>query len=349
MRKADQMLLEWYDANKRSLPWRGTRDPYRIWLSEIMLQQTRVETVKGYYLRFLERYPDVHALARAESDELLKMWEGLGYYSRARNLHKAAKLVSKAGGAFPGDVKGLEKLPGIGPYVARAVASIAWDIPVPALDGNQMRVLSRLLGISRVLKTPFDIEDEAMEALSFSRPGDYNQALMDLGSAVCTPKKPDCDACPLKSICCAYVEGDPEFYPQRPAPVVKKEEERTVCIIECPGGIAIRRRPEGGLLGGLYEFPSFEGYLDENEASAALSEAGFKNIRDVRRLPDAKHVFTHLIWKMRGLYLRADAAPEGFIIVDSAAFAARAFPTALRKYHEIAGDLLHSIESGNDL
>jgi len=210
-------------------------------------------------------------------------------------------------------------------------------------------VLSRLLGISRVLKTPFDIEDEAMKALSFSRPGDYNQALMDLGSAICTPKKPGCEKCPLKAACCAYAEGDPEFYPQRPAPVVKKEEERTVCIIECPGGIAIRRRPEGGLLGGLYEFPSAEGHLDATESAAVLSGMGFVNLRDFKDIGSAKHVFTHLVWRMQGIYCRADAAPEDVIIAGADEFSARAFPTALRKYHEIAGDLLHSIESGNDL
>ena len=348
MNTAD-LLLEWYDQNKRSLPWRGTKDPYRIWLSEIMLQQTRAETVKAYYRRFLERYPDIHALAAADTDEILKMWEGLGYYSRARNLHKTAKIVSQSGGAFPKSVRELEKLPGIGPYAARAIASIARNECTPALDGNQMRVLSRLLGISRVLKTPFDIESEAMEIISRDRPGDYNQALMDLGSSVCTPKKPDCGNCPLKSVCAAFSEGDPEFYPQRPAPVIKKEESLTVFIIECPGGIAIRRRSEGGLLGGLYEFPSVEGHPGENEALPVLSGMGFANIRGFRPLPPAKHVFTHLVWKMQGGYCRADAAPEGFIIADYAAFSARAFPTALRKYHEIADELLRSIESGGQL
>ena len=344
-----ELLLEWYDKNKRSLPWRGTKDPYPIWLSEIMLQQTRAETVKGYYRRFLERYADIHALAAAESDEILKMWEGLGYYSRARNLHKTAKIVSEGGGSFPCSVKELEKLPGIGPYAARAIASIAWNECAPALDGNQMRVISRLLGISRILKTPFDIENEAMEIISRSRPGDYNQALMDLGSAVCTPKKPNCTNCPLKGVCSAIEDGDPEFYPQRPAPISKKEEELTVFIVECPGGIAIRRRSEGGLLGGLYEFPSAEGHLSESEATAVLSDMGFANPQAAKKLPDAKHVFTHLIWKMKGIYCRAGTAPEGFIIADQAAFAARAFPTALRKYHEIADELLRSIESDKQL
>ena len=344
-----EMLLKWYDENKRTLPWRGTNDPYRIWLSEIMLQQTRAETVKAYYARFLQRFEDIFALAGAPIDEILKMWEGLGYYSRARNLHKAAKIIAENGGIFPDTVKGLEKLPGIGPYVARAIASIAWNECAAALDGNQMRVISRLLGIARILKTPFDIENEAMELISRSRPGDYNQALMDLGSAICTPKNPDCANCPLKGVCAAYAEGDPEFYPQRPAPVAKKEEKKTIFIVECPGGIAIRRRDEGGLLGGLYEFTSLDGHLAEKDALSALSSMGFINSRDVRPLPAAKHVFTHLIWRMQGFYCRADAVPEGFIIADCDAFAARAFPTALRKYHEIALDLLRSIESESNM
>ena len=344
-----ELLLEWYDENKRTLPWRGTKDPYRIWLSEIMLQQTRAETVKAYYRRFLDRFGDVFALADAETDEILKMWEGLGYYSRARNLHKAAKIVSESGGTFPETVKGLEKLPGIGPYAARAIASIGWNECVPALDGNQMRVISRLLGISRVLKTPFDIENEAMELISRDRPGDYNQALMDLGAAICTPKKPDCANCPLRDVCCAYSEGDPEFYPRRPAPIAKKEEKRTVFIIECPGGIAICKRKEGGLLGGLYEFPSLDGFLSEKDAISAISGMDFVNLRDFRILLPARHVFTHLVWHMQGFYCRADHAPEGFIIADREAFASHAFPTALRRYHEIALDLLCSIESESKL
>lgn len=332
-------LLDWYDANARRLPWRGTKDPYRVWLSEIMLQQTRAEAVARYYDRFLERFPDVHALAAAPEDEVLKLWEGLGYYSRARNLHAAAKRISAAGGRFPDTVEGLEGLPGVGPYAARAVASIAYNLCVPALDGNQMRVLSRVLAEERVLKTPFDLEAEASACISRARPGDYNQALMDLGSGVCTPKRPKCPACPLSPVCRARAAGDAERYPLRPAPVPKREEPRTVFLIETPEGVCVRRRDGERLLGGLYEFPSVAGHLSPDAAKAALAELGCASCRDFAALPPAKHVFTHMIWRMQGFRLRADAAPDGLRAVDADGLRALAFPSALRKYLEIALNL----------
>ena len=330
-------LLRWYDTNKRSLPWRGSRDPYRIWLSEIMLQQTRAEAVVRYYERFLARFPDVFSLAEAEEDEVLKLWEGLGYYSRARNLHKAAKRIAEMGGRFPDTIEGLESLPGVGPYAARAIGSIAYDICAPALDGNQMRVLSRCLAEERILKTPFDLHDQAMELISRDRPGDYNQALMDLGSMVCTAKKPKCLLCPLNSICQAYIDGEPERYPLRPAPVSKRDEPRSVFIIQTPAGICIRRRSEK-LLGGLYEFPSLEGHLSPAEAQAALEEMGFGGLSGFSALPEAKHVFTHLVWQMKGWLAQAETVPDDMLVVSD--FDSYAFPSALRAYHEIASDLL---------
>ena len=336
--KLNELLLNWYDANARSLPWRGTRDPYRIWLSEIMLQQTRTGAVERYYARFLARFPDVFALAAAPQDEVLKLWEGLGYYSRARNLHAAAKRVAENGGTFPNTVEGLMELPGVGPYAARAIASIAYDLPVPALDGNQMRVLSRCFAVERVLKTPFDLEAEALGCMDRARPGDYNQALMDLGSAICTPKRPDCANCPLSPICRAGEE--PERYPMRPAPVAKREEPRTVFLIETPGGIVVRRRDAEKLLGGLYEFPSAQGHLSRDEAVAFLEELGFHAPREFKPLPDAKHVFTHLIWRMRGWHVRVDGAPEDALAADADGLRARAFPSALRVYREIALELV---------
>ena len=338
--KLNELLLDWYDANARSLPWRGTRDPYRVWLSEIMLQQTRTGAVERYYARFLERFPDVFALADAPEDEVLKLWEGLGYYSRARNLHRAAKRVAERGGVFPGSVEGLMELPGIGPYAARAIASIAYDLPVPALDGNQMRVLSRCFAVERVLKTPFDLEREALDCLDRARPGDYNQALMDLGASICIPKRPRCAGCPLFPVCRA--KEDPERYPLRPAPVAKREEPRTVFLIETPSGIVIRRRDHEKLLGGLYEFPSVEGNLNRAEAGAFLAELGFRELRNFEPLPGAKHVFTHLIWQMRGWRVRADDIPAGALTADADGLRARAFPSALRKYLEIALELTAS-------
>ena len=341
--KLCDLLLSWYDQNARELPWRGTRDPYRIWLSEIMLQQTRTEAVRRYYERFLERFPDVFALAAADQDEVLKLWEGLGYYSRARNLHAAAKAVAASGGHFPDSVEGLQSLPGIGPYAARAIASIAYNICAPALDGNQMRVLSRCFAVERTLKTPFDLEEEALACISRERPGDYNQALMDLGASICTPKHPRCGDCPLSPICRACIEGEPECYPLRPAPVPKREEARTVLLAFTPRGVCIRRRAEGGLLGGLYEFPSAEGHLNAAEAVQYLSELGFTAVSDPQPLPPAKHVFTHLIWRMQGFSLRCDAAPEGFVEVDADGLRAHALPSALRKYREIALDMLEEM------
>lgn len=340
MMKLDELLLNWYDTHARSLPWRGSGDPYRIWLSEIMLQQTRAEAVVRYYERFLARFPNVHSLAQGELDEVLKLWEGLGYYSRARNLHAAARHISgEMNGEFPRTVEELEQLSGVGPYVARAVASIAWNVCAPALDGNQMRVLSRCFAVERILKTPFDLMPEAVQAISHSRPGDYNQALMDLGSAICTPKNPKCAACPLSPICQAYAEGEMERYPLRPAPVSKRDEDHTIFLIHTPNGVCIRRREEKKLLGGLYEFPSANGKLDSQAAMVFLSEAGYEGLHLLSPLPSAKHVFTHLIWHMSGWLLTAEKIPDGVQVADADQLRSRAFPSALRKYLEIALDI----------
>lgn len=334
--KIHETLLKWYDANARTLPWRGTRDPYRIWLSEIMLQQTRAETVMRYYPRFLERFPNVFALAQAPQDEVLKLWEGLGYYSRARNLHAAAKCVAASGGKFPDTVKGLEALPGVGSYAARAVASIAYNLPVPALDGNQMRVLSRLFAMERILKTPFDLESEAMACMDSERAGDYNQALMDLGSMICTPKNPKCALCPLIDFCRACAENEPERYPLRPAPINRREEKKTILLILSPDGWVIRRRSEGALLGGLYEFPACEGHLKRNEVESFLRESGFGSPTEFTPLPAAKHVFTHIVWRMQGWLVHVQTVPQDALLADGEGIRARAFPSALRVYREIA-------------
>lgn len=335
-------LLNWYDLNKRDLPWRHDTDPYHIWLSEIMLQQTRAEAVVRYYSRFLDAFPDVFALANAPEDAVLKLWEGLGYYSRARNLHKAAKLVASAGGQFPDTVEELQTLPGIGPYAARAIASISYNIAAPALDSNQMRVLSRCLAEERILKTPFDLHDQAMELISRDRPGDYNQALMDLGSRICTAKNPKCLLCPLNEICRAYADGDPERYPLRPAPIAKREEQRSVFLIQTPEGVFIQKRTQK-LLGGLYEFPSLEGHLSPAEAETQLENLGFGGISCIEPLPDSKHVFTHLVWRMRGWLVKAQSVPDKGIVVNADSISQYAFPSALRKYREIASDLLNDL------
>ncbi len=334
------LLLNWYQPNARDLPWRGTRDVYKIWLSEIMLQQTQAATVRGYYERFLEKFPTVAALAAADQDTVLKMWEGLGYYSRARNLHAAARQVCDSGGRFPQSVEGLQRLPGIGPYVARAVASIAYNIPCCALDGNQMRVLSRVYAVERMLNTPFDLRDIAEETLSRERPGDYNQALMDLGATICTPKQPKCEVCPLRDICLAHAADEAERYPIKPPPVPKRDVDKTILLVRCGGCIAVKKRPSKGLLGGLYEFPNIDGHIPEDELLPLLRETGFAGARNLSPLPRAKHVFTHLIWHMQARQLEADAVPEGLLLADAETFDACAFPSALRVYREIARDIL---------
>ncbi len=333
-------LLTWYDANARTLPWRGERDPYRIWLSEIMLQQTQTQTVKGYYARFLERFPDVFALAAADEESVLKLWEGLGYYSRARNLHAAAKAVANGrDGAFPTDAAGLRQLPGIGPYAANAIASIAYGEPVPALDGNQARVLSRVLAWEEALRTPFDLLEPATGLISRERPGDYNQALMDLGASVCLPKRPHCGDCPVAAHCEALKEEAQEDFPHKSAPVPKKEEDWSILLVFAGDKLLAHRRPKG-LLGGLYEFAAVPGHFDRAELSDALTRQGFGGVRILDRLPDARHVFTHRVWRMRGWTASCESFPEDFLPVDSGALAALPFPSALRVYRGIAEELI---------
>ena len=326
-------LLVWYDANKRELPWRGERVPYRIWLSEIMLQQTQTETVKGYYSRFLERFPNVGALADAPEEDVLKLWEGLGYYSRARNLHVAAKIVAHdMNGIFPKDAAGLRKLPGIGPYAANAIASIAYGEPGPALDSNQARVLSRVLAWEPEIRTPFDLLAPALEMISKDRPGDYNQALMDLGAKVCLPKSPKCDVCPVSVHCKAYAGDAVLEYPRKPAPTAKKEQDWTILLINIGDDILVRRRPKG-LLGGLYEFCPIDGHFaDASSLARVLEKHGFQNVKILEHLPDARHVFTHLVWKMQGWRVACEAAPEGYTPVSREALEALPFPSALRVY-----------------
>ena len=331
-------LLRWYDDCARVLPWRGAREPYRIWLSEIMLQQTQAETVKGYYARFLERFPSVFALAEADEQAVLKLWEGLGYYSRARNLHAAARVVAgELNGVFPACAAELRELPGVGPYAANAIASIAYGEPVPALDGNQARVLSRVLAWESEIRTPFDLLEPAMELIDRQRPGDYNQALMDLGAMVCAPKSPRCGDCPVAAHCQALAGDAVLEFPRKPAPVAKKEQNLTILLVFVKGRLLVRRRPKG-LLGGLYEFCALEGHPDPAEIREALLKQGFANPSAPRPLPGAKHVFTHIVWRMKGWRMDCDAAPEGFTAVDAAGFAALPFPSALRVYHRIAED-----------
>lgn len=297
-----QPLLRWYAQNARDLPWRHEVTPYRVWVSEIMLQQTRVEAVKGYFQRFLAALPDIPALAAAPQEQLLKLWEGLGYYSRARNLQKAAQvLVSDYAGALPADDKALLALPGIGSYTAGAIASIAFHLPVPAVDGNVLRVLARLRADSaNILDPAVKKRAEALLAplMPGARSGTFNQALMELGATVCVPNAPPrCAQCPVSALCRARQQGCAAQLPYRAPRKPRRVEQRTVFLLEQAGKVALRRRPAKGLLASLWELPGVPGWLEQEQAVDALRALGVEPLR-LLPLPPAKHVFTHVEWQM---------------------------------------------------
>ena len=297
-------ILPWYRENKRDLPWRHTRDPYRIWISEIMLQQTRVEAVKGYYKRFLDRLPDVAALASVSDEELMKLWEGLGYYSRARNLKKAAITVcEKHGGIFPSTYDEVLALSGIGEYTAGAICSFAFGLPYPAVDGNVLRVAARLLDFDG------DILDAKNKkaltaAVAATQPadaaGDFNQAMIELGATVCLPNgTPRCGECPLAARCAARLAGRESALPIRKKPAPRKIEERTVLILRIEDRVAIRKRPDTGLLSGLFEPFCLPARMTLDALSAWLAARGLSPLY-LTPLGEAKHIFTHLEWHMTG-------------------------------------------------
>lgn len=303
-------LLRWYDSSRRILPWREDPSPYRVWVSEIMLQQTRVEAVKPYFERFTARFPDIASLAAASEDELLKLWEGLGYYNRVRNMKKAAgEIMDNFGGSMPVSPEELLKLTGIGNYTAGAIASIANGVAVPAVDGNVLRVLSRYRADDRDMTDPKvrnSVEEFLREQIPQDRPGDFNQALMEIGAMVCLPNgKPKCEECPLSGNCQAFRLGKQLEYPVKKEKIRRKTEERTVLLIQDGKRTAIRKRPDSGLLAGMYEFPSIEGKKKQEEVLALLKEKGLNVIR-IRKLPSAKHIFTHKEWHMTGYAVRVD-------------------------------------------
>ena len=298
---AVQALLLWYQQNKRDLPWRHTSDPYRIWLSEIMLQQTRVEAVKPYYARFLDAAPDVEALAALPEERLMKLWEGLGYYSRARNLQKAARVVVEShNGVMPRSYEELLKLPGIGEYTAGAIASIAYGERVPAIDGNVLRVLARVSGSEADIALP-ETKKEFRGQLARVVPheaGNFTQSLIELGATVCAPnREPLCEVCPLRECCVAYREKKTDEIPVRSPKKPRRIEERTVFLIRDGDRTALRKRPPKGLLSGLYELPNVEGHLSEEEALAHLRSLGFEPLR-IQKIENAKQIFTHIEWHM---------------------------------------------------
>lgn len=294
-------LLAWYALNKRVFAFRGTRDPYRVWLSEIMLQQTRTETAGSYYERFLKRFPDVSALAQASEEQVLKAWEGLGYYTRARNLHKTAKIVAEEmAGVFPRTAEGLQKLPGIGPYAAAAIASIAFDEPVPAMDGNLNRVISRLFMIEEEIsssRTRRRLWELGSALMPETGAGEMNQALMDLGATVCLPGTPDCARCPLTSDCVSLKTGDPSGLPLMKAKKPPLLIPVSVTLLFCGDRVLLLARREA-LLRGLYVFLLLEGD-DTPEGALDTARQYAHQVSEVREIGAARHVFTHRIWQMR--------------------------------------------------
>jgi A/G-specific adenine glycosylase len=294
-------LLRWYRAHRRDLPWRRSSDPYAIWISESMLQQTRVDTVIPYYERFVARFPDAQALARANLDEVLEQWTGLGYYSRARNLHRAAQvLVREYDGQLPDDPEALRALPGVGRYTAGAVASIAFDRPEPVVDGNVARVLARLRDIREdVASAPVvrRLWEEAAALAAGPDPGDLNQALMELGATVCTPRRPRCSDCPVARRCAALRTGDPEALPVKTRKTPPRPIAAVAGRVERRGRLLAVQRPPEGLLGGLWELPGGELLAGEDPASAmvrSLRERTGLAVPGVDALGEVEHVFTHL-------------------------------------------------------
>jgi len=308
-------LVAFYEKNHRLLPWRQNRDPYRVWLSEIMLQQTRAESVIPYFERFLESFPTLQDLAKAQEQSVLKLWEGLGYYSRARNLHRAAKMIiEEYNGIFPKKREALLKLPGIGNYTAGAIASIAFDEPVAAVDGNVLRVYCRLTGEDRPIDLPA-VKQEVFEKISACYPktgaGQVTQALMELGATICLPNgKPKCEICPWQKTCTAAKDEGWKALPTRLPKRRRTEQNWTVLCLIFGKKVLLEKRPEKGLLANFYQFPMVEGFLSAQEVQAYLNRQGFET-EEPEALPKAKHIFTHITWQMQGYSCKVKASANG--------------------------------------
>lgn len=334
LQQALELLTAWYGAGHRDLPWRRTPEPYHVWVSEIMLQQTRVQAVIPYYTRFMAALPSIPALAEAPEEQLLKLWEGLGYYSRVRNLQKAARVIcTEYGGEMPRTYEELLALPGIGPYTAGAIASIACGQVCAAVDGNVLRVLSRLFAREWDIKAQAvkrQAEREIAAQMPRHAPGDCNQALMELGAVVCLPNgAPLCGSCPIAALCLAKQRGAQQQLPVKAPKKARPVENRVVCLLWKDGRVALRKRPNSGLLAGLWEFPNF---LDGEDMQEQLGVT----VADVRPLRAAKHIFTHLEWHMTGV--QAETADSGYYtwVTPTQLEQEVALPSAFRAYRAIA-------------
>ncbi|MCH3961050.1 MAG: A/G-specific adenine glycosylase [Solobacterium sp.] len=342
--KTAEDIVLWYTANKRSLPWRDTGNPYHVWISEIMLQQTRIEAVRPKYLSFMQELPSISALAECDEDHLMRLWEGLGYYSRARNLKKCAVLlVQEYHSQMPSDVHELEKLPGIGPYTAGAISSIAFDQAVPAVDGNVLRVLARLFAVKEdvrsdavrkeLLHTISDLYQKKQPAGFFAA---FNQGLMEIGETVCMPNGiPHCHACPLQDVCRAQKEKLWDRIPYRSKLKERKIIERTLLILRDGDSFLLHKRDKTGLLAGLYEFIGIDQFMSEKEALKYTEKIGAVPLR-ISHLPDAKHIFTHLEWHMHAYEIQVEEIEhlklQNCVLADKKELASLAIPSAFKTY-----------------
>lgn len=334
-------LLGWYHANARALPWRADHDPYRVFLSEIMLQQTRAEVVKGYFLRFLASLPSLSALADADEEQVNKLWEGLGYYSRARNLQRAARvIVYERGGIFPDTYEELLQLPGVGPYTAGAIASICFGRCVPAVDGNVLRIAARIAQIEAPIDLP-ETKRRVSDALSAiyppDAPGDFTQALMELGATICLPNgAPKCEICPVAQFCRAKQASTIAQYPVRLEKRSRRTQEMTVFFMTCGGAVAIRQRPKRGLLAGLWELPNVPDALHEQAALDRAAQWGLRPLRLVKSVART-HIFTHIIWNMTCYFIECAAQSEHYVWANEQTIAQiYAIPSAFRIFFEEA-------------
>ncbi len=351
-------LVTWYRGNKRSLPWRDQGNAYYIWVSEIMLQQTRVEAVKRYFTRFVSELPDVSALAACPEERLLKLWEGLGYYNRVRNMQKAAVTVTeKYQGSLPHSFEELLKLCGIGSYTAGAIASIAYGVPVPAVDGNVLRVISRITESREDIQKQSvrkKMEDQLREIMPLDCPGDFNQALMELGAVVCVPNGPArCEVCPAAGFCLGYRHGTWQELPVKQKKASRTVEERTVLVIQDGERTAIRRRPREGLLAGMYELPNISGHLTGEEALNEVKAMRLEPLY-IEELEPARHIFSHIEWRMTAYRIRVSSLEppgEGELIFAEKKQSEKqyAIPSAFRAYAKYLRDEASSRSEGQGM
>lgn len=338
MERLPQLLLPWFAENRRELPWRKDREPYHVWLSEVMLQQTRVEAVKPYYERFLRKLPTIEALARAEENDLLKLWEGLGYYSRVRNLQAAARQICEHyGGSFPQNDDEILSLSGIGAYTAGAIASICFERPRAAVDGNVLRVLSRYLASDEPM-TSERSKRELGERLSAVYPeghcGDFTQALMELGATVCLPNgAPLCAQCPLAAVCAAKLTGKQRDYPVKAPKKPRRTENRTVFVLHCGEELAVCKRPQHGLLAGLWQLPDVFGELTVQEALRRAESWGVRPTQ-IEKTVKREHIFTHVHWLLTGVYLKCADRGEMTWVTAEELHEKIGLPTAYRQFLE---------------